>query len=107
MTGSFHICKKCGLIQEPSPHVAPWTEPCTNCGSEDIEFVQEREIKYTNPPMCPKCHHESVGEFIDGHPDTALGYQKEIAEGKMRAGEYETGDPDGKDWYCMDCDYKW
>jgi len=105
---SFHICKKCGLIQEPSPHVAPWVEPCTNCGSKDIEFVEEREIKYTPPPMCPKCHHESVGKYVYGPPTLVMSkYEKEIAEGKIRAAGGVL-DPDGpKNWFCMDCDYEW
>jgi len=103
---SFYICKKCGLIQEPSPHVAPWVEPCTNCGSKDIEFVQEREIKFTPPPLCPKCHHESVGQYVHGPAFILDSYEKEIAEGTIRAAGCIVG-PDDPNYFCRDCDYEW
>jgi hypothetical protein len=103
---SFRICKKCGLIQDPNPHVAPWVEPCTNCGNEDIEFVQEREIKYTPPSMCPKCHKENLGHYVYGPPIMMTRYQKEIEEGKIRAAGCELG-PDSHHWFCRDCNYEW
>jgi len=107
MTDSFHICQKCGLIQEPSPHSAPWVEPCTNCGSEDIKLVEEQEIKSLPPPICPKCHKENIGHYVYGPPIIMTRYQKEIEEGKIR----DAGcmpDPDGaKNYFCMDCDYEW
>lgn len=111
MTDSFKICKKCGLIQEPTPHVAPWEEPCLNCGEENYDFIKELDQtpERIRPSICPKCHHRSVGEFITGEPDIVSQYLKEIADGTMRAGEYEYPDIEGiaKDWYCMDCDFKW
>ena len=107
MTDSFHICKKCGTIQEETPHSAPWVEPCTNCGSEDIEFVKEREIKYTDPPMCPKCHHESVGKFVYGPIWlVASKFEKEMAEGKVKAAGGILF-PKSPHYFCMDCDYEW
>lgn len=102
MTDSFKICKKCGLIQEPIPHTAPWEESCTNCGGENYDFVTKAEKKYNLPSICPKCNHRSVGQFIDGHPDNVLGYQKEIAEGTMRVGERKWDNPDAKDYVEMD-----
>lgn len=106
MTNFFKICKKCGLIQEPTPHVAPWVEPCTNCGSVGIEFIEEREIKYTSPPMCPKCHHEIVGKYVYGNSSIYEMYRKELAEGTVRY-EDNVVVPGQPQYFCMDCDYQW
>jgi len=105
---SFSVCKKCGLIQEPSPHVAPWVEPCEYCGAEDYEFVKEREIKSIPPVICPKCHNENLGEFVYGPPTSVIStYEKDLKEGKIRAAGCIVG-PDGpKNWFCRDCDYEW
>jgi len=107
MTDSFSICKKCGLIQEPSPHVAPWVEPCTNCGGEDFEFVKEREIKLIPPPLCPKCQSENIGDFVYGPPLAVMDADKEdIMKGKIRAAGCVV-DSDSPHWFCQDCDYEW
>ena len=105
--GSFSICKKCGLIQEPSPHVAPWKDPCTNCGGEDFEFVKEQEIKPIEPSICPKCQSKSIGKFVYGPPELIMvRYQKELAKGKIRAAGCIFSQ-DNHHWFCRDCDYEW
>lgn len=44
--GSFSICKKCGLRQEPSSHVAPWQYTCTNCeeGEDLLVLIDGNDI---------------------------------------------------------------
>ena len=100
------ICKKCGFIQEEIPHTAPWVEPCTNCSSEDIEFVKEHEPEFLDPRICPKCHTEKIGRFVYGPAFTLTDLQKEIEEGKVRAaGSFLF--PESPLWFCRECNYEW